>query len=437
MPRILYVTSRLPYPPREGHQLRSWHLLRAAASRYSIDLLSLQRPQDPEVPDRTLTDLVDSFHAVRLPTLSSPPAALAMAGRWLRDRQPLLVARYVSGELRESFRERLEHADLVHIDILPLAGLMPLVPSRTPIVLNEHNVESRLLRSRARIEARSWHQALMQQQIPVLTRFERSACHAADRVLACSQPDAERLRELAPEADVRVVPNGVDLDYFYGPNPQAEGDRTLVFVGQMSWFPNRDGVENFLQQALPRILEREPASRLRVIGRHDGLQVPAALHNAVKFTGFVNDIRPLVHEAAVYVLPLRAGSGTRLKLLEAMAMGKAIVSTTIGAEGIDLRDGENGLLADDPDSFASAVCRLMADRNLRQRLGSAARRTAEQQYGWTAIGRRLLDVYDELLPSGWRAHQSSGRATPAPASRLPHRVVVRAQHRPTPLPPGP
>jgi polysaccharide biosynthesis protein PslH len=395
--RILFVTSRIPYPPREGHQLRSWHLLRAAARDHRVDLLSLQREDDPSVPDEALTDILASFHAVRLPALSNPPAALAAAGRWMRRRQPLLVARYVSSELCESLRERVPLAGLVHLDILPLAGLLPLVPPHLPVVLNEHNVESALLQSRAEIETRSWRRVLLRQQVAALTAFERNACSQVDRVLSCSATDAERLRELAPAADVRVVPNGVDLQYFDGPAAALEDDRSLVFVGQMGWFPNRDGILDFIANTLPLIRRQQPEARLQVIGRHDGTTIDPAQADAVEFTGFIDDLRPRLRQAAVYVVPLRAGSGTRLKLLEAMAMGKAIVSTRIGAEGIDLVDGQSALLADTPQAFASAVCRLLTDRGLRRRLGNAARKLAEREYGWQAIGNRLLAVYDELL----------------------------------------
>jgi polysaccharide biosynthesis protein PslH len=395
--RILFVTSRIPYPPREGHQLRSWHLLRAAARHHRVDLLSLQREDDPTVPDPALTDILASFHAVRLPALSNPPAALATAGRWMRRRQPLLVARYIGSELCESFRERLPLADLVHLDILPLAGLLPLVPPATPVVLNEHNVESLLLQSRAEVESSAWRRALLRQQVAALTRFERNACSQVDLVLSCSEPDAGRLRELAPAADVRVVPNGVDLEYFAPSSTAGTDDQSLVFVGQMGWFPNRDGVLDFVAHTLPLIRRRNPDARLQVIGRRDDVVVDPAQAGAVEFTGFVDDLRPRVRGAAVYVVPLRAGSGTRLKILEAMAMGKAIVSTRIGAEGISLVDGESALLADSPQDFADAVCRLLADRALRQRIGQAARRLAEREYGWEAIGNGLLDAYDTLL----------------------------------------
>lgn len=415
MPRILFVTSRLPYPPTEGHQLRSWHLLRAAAAAHEVDLISLQRPEDPPTPDRCLLELVRDFQAVPLPAIGRPGPALAMAGRWLRQRQPLLVARYVGAELRAAFGARVAQADLVHLDILPLAALMADVPAGTPVVLNEHNVEHLLLASRAAIEPVGWRRQLLRQQVGELERFEHSACSAADRVLACSPNDVARLHELAPTAEIRVVPNGVDLDFFAGPEPAAEDDRTLVFVGQMGWFPNRDGVLDFIAHAFPLLRSRHPDARLRVIGRRDGLQLGDGAGDAVEFTGFIDDLRPAIREAAVYVVPLRAGSGTRLKLLEAMAMGKAIVSTRIGAEGIDLRDGREALLADSPEEFAAAVSQLLDNRELRRRLGSAARERVERDYGWDAIGETLRDTYDELLPIRAPLRPQAGHAVGATA----------------------
>ncbi len=396
MARLLFVTSRLPYPPTEGHQLRSWHLLRAAASQHEVHLLSLQRPQDPRVPDPVLAATVKSVHCVEILPVSDPRAALPMLARWLGHGRPLLSARYMTGALELKFAELLGQVDLVHLDILAVAGLIAQVPAHIPVVLNEHNVEHLLLTAHAQIETRAWKRALLRLQARELAGFEAAACARAAAVLACSQADAERLAAMAPRTPVTVIPNGVDLDrYQPRPTPAPDSD-TLVFVGQMSWFPNRDGIEWFLADVLPLIRARRPAT-LTVIGQSGGMLAPAGLESAVVFTGFVDDLRPRVLDAAVYVVPLRAGSGTRLKLLEAMAMGKAIVSTRIGAEGIALVDGEEALLADTPQEFADAVCRLLADPNLRARLGAAARRAAEREYGWDAIGQRLLAVYGQAL----------------------------------------
>jgi len=385
------VTSRLPYPPQEGHQLRSWHLLRAAAASHDVTLLSLLRPEEAGGPSAVLLRTA-SVQTIALPKMSVF-RGLVTAGAVLRGRT-LLQARYVGGALTRAFERLAPGADLVHLDILAVAALIDRVPSGLPVVVNAHNVESRLLVERVRGEPVRWRRAAMATQVRRLARMEQRICAAADRVLACSVIDAERLEALSPAARVSVIPNGVDLARFHPGSDPAGDDRTLVFVGQMSWFPNRDGIEHFLSSVWPRIRLRH-AARLRIIGRDGDTVLPSA--TGVDRTGFVADLRPLVESAAVYIVPVRVGSGTRLKLLEAMAMGKAIVSTRIGAEGLGLVDGRHALLADTSEAFAGAVARLLDDRTLRRRLGLAARQLAEKHYGWEAIGARLASVYADLL----------------------------------------
>jgi polysaccharide biosynthesis protein PslH len=395
MARILFVTSRLPYPPREGHQLRSWHLLRAAAQQHEVDLLSLRRPDDAPLPAPELQAVVRRLVCEPLPALRDAATVVRMmeasarGGAWL-------PARYVTPGLRRQFRALAAGSDLVHLDILAVAALQAELDPATPVVLNEHNVECELLAARSQIETSAWRSRLWRWQARRLRLFEAAACRRAARVLACSAADAARLQSLAPRSLIDVVPNGVDLAAF-APDPAvAEAPDTLVFVGNLGWFPNRDGVEHFLERTLPRIREQRPA-RLTVVGHRAGVEAPPGIAAAVDFPGFVDDLRATVLRAAVYVVPLRAGSGTRLKLLEAMAMAKAIVSTPIGAEGLGLIDGENALLADTPETFAAAVCRLLDDPALRARLGRAARALAERRFGWDAIGLRLCGIYDEVL----------------------------------------
>lgn len=404
MARLLFVTARLPYPPREGHQLRSWHLLCAAAERHEVDLLCLQRPEDDHPPDPALGRRVRRLTCVPLPAVADPRLLLDGGLRWLAGRSSLLGARYVGAALRAAFRARLEEAELVHLDMLALADLMAEVPATMPLVLNAHNVEYRLLEARIALAASAAQRQLLRWRVAELRAFERRACVRATRVLACSDEDAAQLQALAPAARVAVLPNGVDLEAYRPASSPQPAPHGLVFVGQMGWFPNRDGIAHFLRETFPRIRRTHPVP-LQVVGHRAGLLLPDAPTEAVQFTGFLDDLRPTVHAATVYVVPLRVGSGTRLKVLEAMAMGKAIVSTRIGAEGIGLRDGIDALLADTPEAFAAAVCRLLDDASLRQRLGAAARASAEARFGWTAIGARLLSVYDELLAPPRQASQ--------------------------------
>lgn len=392
MARVLMVTSRLPWPPTEGHQLRSWHLLRALSREHRVTLLSCLRPEDVETASGELPPAVTrlAFHHLRQDRVSTAMQLASSVG----GRLPFVVHRYAGAELRAKVAELARDADLVHFDMLPLMACADQVPTGVPVVYNAHNVEHVLLRARGDNESRPLHRAFLRSQIDRLSRFEAVASRRADLVLACSEQDRAQLVDLGARAAI-TVPNGVDLD---GNRPGTdEEDGSLVFVGQMGWFPNRDGVEWFLSEVLPRVLTRKPRLRFTLVGKAQGLQVPASAAANVDVTGFVDDLRPLVQRASVYVVPLRMGSGTRLKVLEAMAFGKAIVTTTIGSEGIDLEDGVHAEFADDAQGFADRILSLLDDPEHRASLGREARRLAEARYGWDAIGDAMLPYYDRLL----------------------------------------
>ncbi len=398
MARILALTSRLPFPPTEGHQLRSWHLLRALASRHEVTLLSFRRLDDTREGDDALREVCKAVHEFPIP---SEHSRVALAGALLRSqlgRAPYIATKYASNALRETLRRLARDADVVHFDMLPLFAHADCVPVDVPIVLNAHNVEHQLLRKRIEIETRPWAKRFFAGQAERLRRFEQDACLRADAVLACSADDAAELRRMAPSTPITVIPNGVDLEANRPAGVPPGAPRQMVFVGQMGWFPNRDGVEWFMRDVLPRIVARRPEARFVVVGKSQGLDVPVDMAAHVELAGFVPDLRPTVHDAGIYVVPLRAGSGTRLKVLEAMALGKAIVTTRIGSEGIALEEGVSARYADDADGFASAVLALMEAPDEVERLGREARAQAERHYGWDAIGRDLLEVYARFAP---------------------------------------
>lgn len=397
MARILFLTTRLPYPPREGHQLRSWHLLKALAARHEVTLLSFLRDDDDISRAGVLRDTVHALETFPIPSEHSRAALGAALARGTLGGTPFLAAKYSSAAMRGRVAALAGDSDLVHFDMLPLMECVDAVPAGIPVVLNAHNVEHLLLEKRAQIEQRPHARRFLAGQCARLRRFEQAACARADAVLACSQVDAAVLHSMAPGTRIEVIANGVDLQANRpAAQPVAHGTE-LVFVGQMGWFPNRDGVDWFLRDIFPRVLAARPDTRFVLVGKAEGLDVPASVARHVELAGFVDDLRPLVHRAAVYVVPLRAGSGTRLKVLEAMALGKAMVTTRIGSEGIALSDGINAVFADDANGFSAAVLDLLDSPGRAQRLGHAARNCAEARYGWEAIGRDLLDLYQRLL----------------------------------------
>jgi glycosyltransferase involved in cell wall biosynthesis len=396
MARILALTSRVPWPPREGHQLRSYHVLDALASQHQVHLLSCLRDDDDPTTGSPLRDRLAGFEAFPIPAERSRMVLARALVRGGLTRTPFVAAKYAFAALRRRVTELAGQFDLIHVDMLPLMAAIASVDTRVPVVLNAHNVEHALLAARLGVESRMAVRSFLRNQAPKLRAFERDACRRASCVLACSEDDAAQLRQMAPDTPVQVVPNGVDLEY-NRPNTMPVQSNRMVFVGQMGWFPNRDGVEWFLADILPRILAERPDTHLAIVGKAGSLTVPDSLRGSVELTGFVDDVRKPVLESAVYVVPLRAGSGTRLKVLEAMALGKAIVTTRIGAEGIELEPGRDALFADDANAFAGSVVRLMEHPEEIERLGTAARKVAEIRYGWTAIGRAMLPAYARLL----------------------------------------
>jgi polysaccharide biosynthesis protein PslH len=394
MAKILALTSRLAYPPREGHQLRSWHMLRALAAQHDVTLLSFVRGDDAPEAAGPLRDTVARLEMFPVPSERSRVTLASALVRGTFGRDPFVVEKYASAAMRTRIAQLIDGADIVHVDMLPLAALVGA--TRVPIVLNAHNVEHELLQLRIAIETRPLHRLFLRTQAARLKRFETSVCRRASRILACSETDAHQLAELAPDTPITVVPNGVDTNAIQPSiEPPSRNDR-LIFVGQMSWFPNRDGIEWFLADILPRIVQARPDVRFALVGKNDGLIVPTSIANNVELLGFVDDLAPVMREASVYVVPLRAGSGTRLKVLEAMAFGKAIVTTHVGSEGIGLEDGESALYADSADDFADAVVRVMDDRALTVRLGHLARMQAVAHYDWNAITASMLPVYSDL-----------------------------------------
>lgn len=400
MARILALTSRVPYPPREGHQLRTFHLLRALASCHRVHLLSCLRPDDALDETGPLREMLAGFETFTVPATQSRWNLMRTLVASLGSSQPFVANKYGIPELRTRIADIIAGFDLLHVDMLPLMTYADLAPSPLPVVLNAHNVERLLLERRVEIERNPLARAFLRTQLPRLGAFERAACRRVDAVLACSQADAEQLRALAPSTPVHVVPNGVDLT-FNRPDAGAPREAAqLVFVGQMGWFPNRDGMEWFLSEILPRIAAKRSDVRMVMVGAADGFKVPDNVAANVHVAGFVDDVRPYIENSAVYVVPLRTGSGTRLKILEAMALGKAIVTTTAGAEGISLEHGVDALFADRPEAFADAVLGLLSNPAEIRRLGTNARGVAELHYGWEAIGKTMLGHYQTLLQHG-------------------------------------
>lgn len=392
--KILWLNAGLLLPLDKGGKLRTWHLMRHLAQNHDITYLSFCDPAI-EPADR------DGMRAVcsrleTIPRAETPKGTLRFkleAAAHLVSPLPYAIGKYRSRRYRTVVRRLLarERFDLIVCDFLfPAVNLPRRLPC--PAVIFTHNVEAEIWRRHARTKQSPLARALFGLQARRMLRYEARALSRFDLILAVSETDRDTLRALygaAVSAPIHVVRTGVDTGYFH-PMPDAPvAPAHLVFTGSMDWLPNEDGMLYFVREILPLIRRVEPAATLSIVGRAPTPAVRRLAQEAgVEVTGRVDDVRPHVARGGVYVVPLRIGGGTRIKIFEAMAMGRAVVSTTIGAEGLPVRDGHDIVLADDPPRFADAVVRLIRDVQARASLETAARQTAEA-HAWPVVARDL------------------------------------------------
>lgn len=404
--KILMVWHFLPYPPHGGAAQRNYHMLREISARHEVHLVSFNQSKflrtEEQIAEATtaLGRFCKSIRVFPIPTDSRPLAWYWLLLSNLLSLTPYSAWRFNSQEMREAIRELVSKVkfDVVHIDTIALAGYHELL-GEAPWVLNHQNIESELMLRRARQETNLLVKLYLHLQGKKLERYERKMAARASFNAVVSDIDGRQLNVVCPSARWDIVMNGTDTDYFRPSNQPVQP--ALVFTGGMTWFPNRDAMIWFCREIYPLIKQERPDVELWVIGRFPPPQVQEAARrdSSIKVLGFVEDIRVYTAKAAVYVVPIRVGGGTRLKILDAMASGKAIISTTIGAEGLATTAEVNILIADTPAAFASQVLRVLADGALRSRLELNARQLVESRYAWHAVGEQLQHVYRAAMTS--------------------------------------
>lgn len=392
---ILAVAPYAPYPPRFGGAARVYHLLRVLARDHRITLLCFASPDDA-VGMGPLADLGIEVHAVAPPAATHP--------RWKRLYQLRSLAGRACSEythrsrrLRATLdrllaRRRFDVVQFEFGDFAPYYSLPPTVLR----VLDEHNVEHRLLERAWRQERSRLRRLYYRLEARKLRDDELSACRSADVILTTSDVDRATLVPHVDATPIHVVPNGVDTSYFT-PGTTPENPTRLVFTGAVDYQPNTDGVLYFCSEIWPLVQRAAPEATFAIVGKDPPPAVRALAGDGVVVTGTVPDVRPWLQTAAVFVVPLRVGGGTRLKILDAMASGRAVVSTSLGCEGLAVTPGRDILVADAPAAFAEAVLRCLRDPGLRARLGTAGRALVERRYRWESIGADLVGFYLEQL----------------------------------------
>ena len=406
--RLLFLSIAFPFPATNGLTMRTLSLLESlAALGHEIHLLSFGAPKEASRTEvrqicntvQVVEHSVNSFSRTRdyfrrLRLLPSP--------------LPYGSLRYRSASFAQKLKDILREKQIDAIVCDTLDSTMNL-PEHLPVavVVDNHNVEHLIMQRYLGVERSFVRRSYVWIEYKKLRAWEKAVCSRADLVLACSEHDQSVIEEMCPGSTVCVVQNAIDTAAYF-PVPSKD-DCTIVYTGGMDWYPNRDAVEFFASKIFPKIRHIVPNARFVVAGRSasDEFRTRIVAIPGVSFTGTLPDIRPAIAEAAVCIVPLRIGSGTRLKILEAAAMAKAIVSTRLGAEGLAFIDQEEICLADEPVEFAGCVAELLRNRYSRTSLGQAARYRVEAQYSYPALQASVREAFNTLTNSRARMQPES------------------------------
>lgn len=387
--KILILDEEFPHPLNTGKRIRSFHLARALAARHHVTYLAY--------------GAVDSEAARALGAAGLEPAAVPAPDRrksgtrfYLRllanllSPEPYIVTSHYTAAFQAEVDRRIAHGgyDLVLCEWSPYARFLK---DRTGVrsIVVAHNIESHIWERYEEHERNPGKRWYITRQREKVQAFEKTMVAWVDGATAVSVAEADEIRAFGIRGPVEVIENGVDAAYFT-PSTTPEDETRLVFTGSMDWRPNQDAAHHFVKDVWPILQRARPALRATFVGRDPSPDVRQLAETpGIEITGTVPDVRPMIARAAVYIVPLRIGGGSRLKILEALAMEKAVVSTTVGAEGLLVRDGRDLVLADGPDAFAEAVLRLLDDPARRRALGQAGHALIEDHYRWESLGARL------------------------------------------------
>ena len=397
--RALVITPTLPFPPTWGFAARVFHLWRELAEQYDITMIGEGHAEGRKSPDGAVAEWVRELCVV-------PPRGLGRRGRrWEQARALVSTLPYGSvAACRPALQRAVDEVlatrtfDLVQLESSHLAPLR--LDGRAPVVLDEHNIEYELVGRTGSVERSAGRRAYSKLEHAKTRRSEERLWASVQGCAMTSEREASVVRPVAANTPTAVVPNGVDVDYFTPAATPAVPD-TVVFVGLLTYRPNLDAARHLVDDVLPALRRLRPGVRLTIIGHGAGRDLAALRRPGVEVTGWVPDTRPYLASASVAVVPIRAGSGTRLKVLEALAMGKAIVSTAVGCEGLDIEAGAHLLVADGATAFAASVASVLASRHLQARMGKAGRALVVERYSWATCAEQLAALHERVFSSRW------------------------------------
>jgi glycosyltransferase involved in cell wall biosynthesis len=407
-PNLVFVATRVPYPAVTGHYLRTLNILRGLADHFSVHLFAFRdknrSPAEHALADRALEQVCSTVHTEAVGAEVSRLRLLADIVSSLLTFRPFTAAKYRSRTMRRAIHDALASRDVifVHADSLPSGQYLDGLAQ--PKLITNHNVEYQRLRSHAAQQRQAMYRVALRIQAWLTRRYEKKLLSSIGNCVAVSETDRTELSRLSPGARFFVVRNGADTSS--PPLPPADTPaHVALWVGGMDDPFNREGVLHFALHILPKVRHALPGFRWCVVGRDppEALRLLAnAPSSGVELGGFVPDLRGAYERSAIVVVPLISGGGTKLKVLEAMAMGRAVVTTPVGAEGIGARAGIEMEIAASDEEFAEKVCSLLRDPERRNRMAAAARSLAERDFGWDVVNRQMLAAVTSVIRSDTR-----------------------------------
>jgi glycosyltransferase involved in cell wall biosynthesis len=398
--KILWVNANFMHPTNKGGSIRTLGILRQLSRQHEIHYAAYENPDCPDAPGLAREYSHKAYPVAHRPVdKRSPRFALELAGGLFSD-VPLAVSRFHSERMRTLLaglleRERFDRAVVDHL------AISSCYPDLEHSLLFQHNVETVIWRRHVEHARDPLRKAYFKLQADRMLEYERKVCRSAGRTAAVSAVDAELMRTIFGVQHVSVVPTGVDVEYFTPPSP-AEPPSGLVFIGSMDWLANVDGVMWFARDVLPLIRRKRPECTFTIAGRMPPPEIRelGARDSRIIVTGTVPDVRRYLWGAAVSVVPLRIGGGTRLKIYEAMAARVPVVSTTIGAEGLEVNPPDDIRIADTAEDFAAECLELLADRDTAARIATAAWEMVSSRFSWADVARRFAEVLEASPRAG-------------------------------------
>ncbi len=392
--KILILTPVFPYPPYAGSDIRNFNFIKYLSEKNEITLISFIESVEDEESIKKLSEYCSQIELVKREKRSK----LRRFIRLLFFRMPDLNYYYYSKEMKKKILQLVElyNFDIIQFESSRMGYYIADLEVNSLKILDQHNVEFLLTkRGAGRLKLSLLEKFAWSMEWNKLRQYELSLCKKFDRCLAVSKLDMKILEELIPDLKIDIIPNGVDCEYFY---PSEEDGENLIFTGMMESTTNVDAVMFFCEEIFPLVLKIYPQMKFYIVGKKPpDIVTRLADGKNVFVTGWVKDVRPYISNSIIGVVPLRIGSGTRIKILEAMAMGKPVVTTALGCEGLEVTNGKDIIIADEPSLFANKVIQLIKDRDLRKQIGREARKLVKEKYDWKSIIERLNMIYEEMM----------------------------------------